>query len=1221
MAAERSYDIHLRRRRYTPRPGVAKRLLDQAGRRDKTVHALVQPNAPVDARTRKSWLREGIRLLDPVPDGAFFATLPADPKLLDRLVGRDRPLRFAGPVEPADKIAPTLDDPPPHARGAKGLRVVVLFFGDVPVRAQRVILGRHATGGAQRVEPVNGWVTEVPEAALRRLAAEDEVKWVEEAPGRIQLDNDGVRAATATNADAVQAAPYGLSGAGVTVGHWEDTHASLTHPDFAGRIVLADGPLVSAERTVMHTESVAANGVYDVGEAIYVDMDDSGTVSAGDVRATAVGAFAAGSVVAAGDPDVGTALVLFTTTEQFADADGLYDVGDGIYRHPGAGFTVAAGDTRLTAVGAFPAGSVVAAGDADVGQSLWSLSDPHYHSTHVAGTVIGSGANSALRGGSANQWKGVAPGAVLRSYRNQYPLDADYVDAAANGTTLSTNSWGFTHMHNITVPTQAYDVTTSLYDAVISGRRSDGTASGLVAPILVVGSAGNQGRPERHAENVTANARFDAGEAIYVDNDDSGSVNAADSFRSGTAQPAGTPLVNFGFDERHDETAGSEGTYQSTEAIYRDADLSGTVSAGDVRLTAVGAFPAGSVVAAGDADVGRRLRYFRMWGNVRVPNCAKDTVVVANVGSDDARPSATSSRGPTLDGRVKPDIAGPGSQNSGDFGVTSTQPRGLYAGLTGTSMSTPAVTGVLALVTERYRQLCNGSTPAPHTLRALLVHGAADLTTIPNVPGAFTGPDFTSGYGRARAKESCDLVPHHRTGSAAALGDTDYTITVGRVAGLKVTLAWDDPAWTANAAPSPATGVLQNDLDLLLIGPDGTQYTPWVLNPNDPAQPATRAVVPAGMLVPAAARDRRNTVEQVVVDDAAAGTWTVRVSAAMLNLGPQPYTIVCEFIPPQDSPCAAAPAGDVFLRDNTGDTGTVPSTGTMWLSPDVWNRQHADGMTTHENPEYGQPNALYANVRNLSGVTVGHTSIDVWIAPASSGLAWPASFRYLGRFAVPNLPAGTTQQVGPIVWDPPSPVPSDHFCLYVRAASPQDPITYAETANVGTNAANSNNIVWRNVNVVDLHSSTSVSFLLRNIGRKAAEVELVVRTPAALLKVGQVGVRFAPALEDRLGGHPKVERPRPLLGLKGFTDPDPADIARYLRRPRLLDGTGIAPQRWVTKPEVRMPGIRLDAFEAHPVTLTFSSEQRKEQEFVVDVVQVVDGEEVGGVRYLVRTHK
>ena len=1219
--ADKPGSIHLRSRRITPRPGVAPKLAKQAERRDGTMHAIVQPAQPVDARTRARWAKEpGIRLLDPIPDGAYFASVPADAERLRGLVRNDGPLRWVGPIELADKLSEPLaaGEVPDHARGDEGVRVVVLFFGDVPVRAQQRVLKPFAADAPRRVEPLNGWQVEVGEKDLRRLAAEDEVKWIEEVPPPIELDNDGVRSGTALEADPVLAAPYGLTGAGVTLAQWEDTHASLTHDDYAGRIVLADGPLAVTERTALHAETTA-DGIYTVGEAIYVDMDDSATVSAGDVRVTAVGMFAAGSTVAPGDADAGTALVTFAANELFTDDDndGRYAPGHGLYRDVDNSGTVTAGDVRLVPVGAFPAGSVVAGGDADAGRALWPMGDPHYHSTHCAGTVIGDGTASAANGGGANQWKGVAPGATLRSYVMFGALDPDYVDAAANGTTISTNSWGFTHMHQVASPAASYSAATALYDAVVSGRRSDGTPSGLAAPITIVGSAGNAGRPERHTENVGVNGQFDNGESIYVDGDDSGTVTAhfAEVRVGGPAQPIGTVLVPFREDERHDETGG-QGTYQSSEAIYRDVDASGTVTVGDVRLTPPAGFAVGSVVAAGDSDLGRPLRHFRFWRTVRVPNSAKDTVVVANITSDTAVPSASTSRGPTLDGRVKPDIAGPGSQAAGDFAVTSTQPRDTYGGLTGTSMSTPAVAGALALVTERYRQLCGGATPPPHALRALLVHGAADLTAIPHVGTGFGGPDYTHGYGRARVKQSVELIPHHRQGSAAALGDIDHPITIGAVSGLKVTLVWDDPAWTSNAAPSPTTGFLQNDLDLVLIGPDGTQYTPWLLDPANPAQPATRGIFAMGVPIPASARDRRNTVEQVVVDSAAAGTWTIRVTASTLNLGPQPYTVVCEFLPPQDSPCAALPATDVWMRDNATDTGTVPSGGTMYLSPDLWNRLAADGGGggVHLPPEYGQTNYLYATLRNASGVTAQAVSIDVWLAPASTGLAWPASFTYVGRIPVANVPTGA-QTVGPLPWLPPSPVPSSHFCFYVRVVSPQDPVTFAETANVSANASNSNNLVWRNVNVVDDVTTTDVSFVVRNIEEKDAEVELVFTAPPEVLRRGELALRLPRAFEQRLG--PRTQ------DMPGLAPPDPVEAARFVRRGGRggLDVEPVdlpAPRRVLLEPEVRLPAVELAPGEAHAMTLTFGPTANLEREVEVDVAQVVRGEVVGGIRYVLR---
>ena len=77
--------------------------------------------------------------------------------------------------------------------------------------------------------------------------------------------------------------------------------------------------------------------------------------------------------------------------------------------------------------------------------------------------------------------------------------------------------------------------------------------------------------------------------------------------------------------------------------------------------------------------------------------------------------------------------------------------------------------------------------------------------------------------------------------------------------------------------------------------------------------------------VPAAAFDRLNTVEQVEVATADAGVWTARVTANTLNIGPQTYTLVTEFVAPQDSPTAGMTAADIWMQDNAADTGAVPS--------------------------------------------------------------------------------------------------------------------------------------------------------------------------------------------------------------------------------------------------------------------------------------------------------
>ncbi|MBN1827506.1 MAG: S8 family serine peptidase [Candidatus Eisenbacteria bacterium] len=68
-----------------------------------------------------------------------------------------------------------------------------------------------------------------------------------------------------------------------------------------------------------------------------------------------------------------------------------------------------------------------------------SVSD---HATHVAGTLGGSGAMSAVRGGTSLQWKGVAPACSLFSYDFYGDVPSEYGSAiAVYDIDLTSNSW------------------------------------------------------------------------------------------------------------------------------------------------------------------------------------------------------------------------------------------------------------------------------------------------------------------------------------------------------------------------------------------------------------------------------------------------------------------------------------------------------------------------------------------------------------------------------------------------------------------------------------------------------------------------------------------------------------------------------------------------------------------------------------------------------------
>ncbi len=110
-------------------------------------------------------------------------------------------------------------------------------------------------------------------------------------------------------------------------------------------------------------------------------------------------------------------------------------------------------------------------------------------------------------------------------------------------------------------------------------------------------------------------------------------------------------------------------------------------------------------------------------GTITTPGCSKKGIAVGAVNNNDNVPS-WSSRGPTDDGRVKPDLVAPG------VGITSTWKDNSFKSLSGTSMSTPHVSGVVALLLE------TDSSLEPADIKNILKTNALDLGLDENTQGA-----------------------------------------------------------------------------------------------------------------------------------------------------------------------------------------------------------------------------------------------------------------------------------------------------------------------------------------------------------------------------------------------------------------------------------------------------------------------------------------------------
>lgn len=103
-------------------------------------------------------------------------------------------------------------------------------------------------------------------------------------------------------------------------------------------------------------------------------------------------------------------------------------------------------------------------------------------------------------------------------------------------------------------------------------------------------------------------------------------------------------------------------------------------------------------------------------GSITLPADARGDVIVVGASSRDSTSVMPfSSRGPTSDGRPKPDILAPGEE------IRSAKPGGSYVKQSGTSMASPHIAGIAALILERYPKL------QPLQVKRILMQSAKKL--------------------------------------------------------------------------------------------------------------------------------------------------------------------------------------------------------------------------------------------------------------------------------------------------------------------------------------------------------------------------------------------------------------------------------------------------------------------------------------------------------------
>ena len=203
----------------------------------------------------------------------------------------------------------------------------------------------------------------------------------------------------------------------------------------------------------------------------------------------------------------------------------------------------------------------------------------------------------------------------------------------------------------------------------------------------------------------------------------------------------------------------------------------------------------------------------------------------------------------------------------------------IFVYMGGTSMSNPLTAGGAAVVRDYYNK-ADGHDASAALVKATLINSAVDLLD-ENNDGAndndYPIPNVHEGWGRVDLAAATD-GSHTYVDNSAGLstgGSASYQYGVNSGDFFKVTVVWTDYPSTESASKN-----LVNDLDLVVTSPGGTVYQGNVFS--------------GGWSQSGGSADRTNNVENVYVQGAEGGTWTVTISGYNVPNGPQPFALVVD---------------------------------------------------------------------------------------------------------------------------------------------------------------------------------------------------------------------------------------------------------------------------------------------------------------------------------------
>lgn len=290
---------------------------------------------------------------------------------------------------------------------------------------------------------------------------------------------------------------------------------------------------------------------------------------------------------------------------------------------------------------------------------------------------------------------------------------------------------------------------------------------------------------------------------------------------------------------------------------------------------------------------------------------------------------------------------------------------------------------------------------------------------------------------------------------------------------------------------------------------------------------------------------------------------------------------------------------DVWSKDKPLDNGTEPNTmpDMPYESEDIWVRNAADNGTVHEDPKAGTTNTVYVIVRNRGAIDAHNVHVQVWGTAAATYAPWPTSWTAIGTATAVLVPANGSVKVS-LPWFP---TQLGHYCLISVLMTPQDPLAVPMTGNPGPDTLNNNNVIWRNMNVVQMlwGQPVKATLTVRNGGKRTANFTIAFQSPRGqlqpLLRQAAIDVALPPRLIEAMARRTGVRlSPRGVMRVKSnssfvVTLPPGEDFPITLTF--TATGSRNRPESGSVKPPYRLTVVQRDeknvivggvTYEVHP---------------------------------------